>query len=68
MIIHGKIDEVMRLTMKKLDYQIPQWQLTRKLRVTATAADKLQFCGVDTNGAPYDFVKNLIVTGASKAA
>jgi len=55
--------------MKKLGYQIPKWQLTRKLRVTvATAAgDKLQFCGVDTNGAPYDFVKSLTVTGASKA-
>ena len=34
MVIHGKCDKVMRIVMKKLDYQIPKLQLTRKLRVT----------------------------------
>lgn len=53
----------MRLVMKKLGYQIPKWQLTRKLRVTCEDGKRVAFQGVDTNGAPYDFMKSLAVTG-----
>ena len=67
MIIHGKCDEVMRLVMKKLNYQIPKWQMTRKLRITDNK-NEVVFAGVDTNGAPYDFIKGISVTGLNKQA
>jgi hypothetical protein len=33
MVIHGKCDEVMKLVMKKLGLQIPEWRLQRRFQV-----------------------------------
>ena len=64
LVIHGKCDEVMRLTMKKLKLQIPEWRLTRRLRVTGDAKTKnVSFKGIDSNGDLYDFMKSIAVTG-----
>merc|ERR1712110_178956 len=56
-----------RLVMKKLGYQIPKWQLTRKLRITSEGKN-VKFQGIDTNGAPYDYIEKLTVTGLQKSA
>ena len=56
--IHAKTDEVMRLLMKKLGYNIPAYSCKRKLNVTLNKAKKqVEVQGIDSNGASYTFCK-----------
>ena len=48
LVINGKCDDVMVLLMKKLGYQIPAWQLRKRLEVSLVdEGTKVQFRGVD---------------------
>jgi NAD+-dependent protein deacetylase SIR2 len=66
--IYGKCDEVMALLMKKLDYQIPSWQMKKRLAVELSDDKKsLTLGGVDSNGSPYVLYKQIKVSGLSAA-
>ena len=55
---------MIELLMKKLDYQIPSWQLKRRLKVTLSADGKsVEMMGVDSNGAPFTLFKDVLVDG-----
>ena len=50
--------------MKKLDYQIPAWNLKRRLKVTLSAdGKKVEMMGVESNGAPFTLFKDVLVDG-----
>ena len=57
LVINGKCDEVMKLLMQKLGYDIPQWRLQRRFqveRIIKGGGDQyLQVRGVDVNLSPY---------------
>ena len=62
--IYAKIDDMMDLLMQKLGYQIPSWQMKRRLKVTHNEAkNSVSFMGVDSNGAPYELFTKVIVEG-----
>ena len=50
----------MTMLMKKLDYQIPKWQIKKRLQIKVNS-DKKGFSlgGVDSNGAPYVLFKEI---------
>ena len=60
LVIHAKCDDIMELLMKKLGYQIPTWQMKKRLNV-ALSKDKKQIevMGVDSNGAPYSLYEKV---------
>ena len=61
--IHAKCDDIMELLMKKLGYEIPAWQMKRRLNVAlAKDVKELQVKGVDANGAVYSLFKEVKVT------
>ncbi|CDW73522.1 transcriptional sir2 family protein [Stylonychia lemnae] len=56
LIINGRCDDVMRLLMKKLGYDIPEWRLQRRFQVSLEqrkSGDLIQVRGVDVNLSPY---------------
>ena len=63
--IYAKCDDIMEMLMKKLDYQIPKWQMKKRLEVSLDEAKKtVKLAGVDSNGAPFHLfpkidIKNL---------
>ena len=64
MVIHGKCDDVIELLMQKLGYQIPNFTLKRRLRVTHDESNnRVTLMGVDSNGANYTMFKNVNVKG-----
>ena len=65
--IYAKCDDIMELLMKKLDYQIPSWQMKKRLNVALTKDEKaLEIMGVDSNGAPYTLFSDIKVSGLIK--
>ena len=49
--------------MKKLGYQIPQWQMKKRLNVALSQNGKqVEIMGVDTNGAAYQLFKDVKVS------
>jgi len=62
--IYAKCDDIMELLMKKLDYQIPSWQLKRRLNVALAKDGKgVEVMGVDSNGAPFTLFQDIKVSG-----
>ena len=52
--------------MKKLDYQIPSWQLKRRLNLALSKdGKKVEMMGVDSNGAPFTLFKDVLVNSKS---
>ena len=51
--IYGKCDDIMEKLMKKLDYQIPKWQMKKRVQVELKQNNKIDVMGVDSNGAPF---------------
>ena len=69
LIIHGKIDDVMKLLMEKLEMPIPEFRRSYRLKVSLSNDSKtLSVMGVDANGACYTLFKTLTITGLSPAA
>lgn len=64
LVINGKCDDVMRKLMEKLGYELPTWQMKKRLQVSMGADQKsVTFKGVDSNGAPYELFKQVRVSG-----
>ena len=64
LVIHAKCDDIMRLLMQKLGYQIPVWQMKKRLEVSyVEQGSKVQFRGVDDTRQPFHLFKQVDVTG-----
>ena len=62
--IYAKCDDIIELLMKKLDYQIPSWQMKRRLNLEISKDGKnIEVMGVDSNGAPYTIFTDIKVEG-----
>ena len=58
----------MDLLMKKLGYQIPTWQMKKRLNVALSKDQKqIEVMGVDSNGAPYSLYEKVEVAGLTAA-
>ena len=64
LVIHGKCDDVMVLLMKKLQYQIPAWQMRKRLEVSLVdEGTKVQFRGVDETRQPFVLYDQITIEG-----
>ena len=62
--IYGKCDDIIKLLMQKLEYDIPKFTLKRRLKVKYDKQNKqVSLCGVDMNGARFTFHKRIDVKG-----
>jgi len=60
LIIHAKCDDVMRILMEKLCYQIPEWKMKKRMQLKMKAGI-ISCTGVDSNGSPYELFKQITV-------
>ena len=68
LIIHERVDKVVKLLMKKLELPIPDFRRSYRLKVSLDPAGKKAFLtGVDANGACYTLFKQLRVTGLQQS-
>ena len=66
MNIFGMTDDVFPLLMEKLGYEIPEFKLTRRLKVSLSEDKKsVNFTGIDMNGACFTLFKSITVDGLS---
>ena len=64
LVIHAKCDDIMKLLMKKLGYQIPTWQIKKRLEVSLVdEGKKVQLRGVDETRQPFHLFKTIKVHG-----
>ena len=56
----------MKLLIKELGYDIPEWRLTRYFEVNINDKDVFTVSGVDQRGSPYSLFKNVECPAASK--
>ena len=63
--IHAKIDDVMIGVMKELELEIPQWLLTRYMRVNVSHLNakqkRLIISGCDIDGTPFSLFKKVLL-------
>ena len=63
--IHSKIDDVMIGVMKELELEIPQWTLTRYMRVNVSQLNakqkRLVISGCDIDGTPFSLFKRVLL-------
>jgi len=54
MVIHAKCDDVMKMLIAKMGYQIPVWQMKKRLEVSLVeAGSKISLRGVDELRQPF---------------
>ena len=64
LIIHEKIDKVMKLLMEKLQMPIPEYRRSYRLKVSLSDNERtVNLTGVDANGDCYTLFKSLNITG-----
>ena len=67
LVIHAKIDDVMIPLMKKLNLDIPEFNLNRwakvKLEESKSGNETLVVEGMDANGGPFDLFKKIKIQG-----
>lgn len=69
LVIHERVDKVIKLLMKKLEIPIPDFRRSYRLKVFFTEnRKKINFTGVDSNGACYTLFKKLLISGLSTSA
>ena len=69
LVIHERVDKVIKMLMEKLEIPIPEWRRSYRMKVFLSDDKKqVKFTGVDGNGACYTLFKNIKVTGVSPAA
>ena len=67
MVIHAKCDDVMKLLMQKLGYEVPVWQMKKRLEVSLIEnGSKLKLTGVEYNGQPFHLFKKVNVSIPNK--
>merc|ERR1719412_2998965 len=64
--IHSKIDDVMIGVMKELNLEIPQWQLTRYLKLSMSDGKNLCVSGCDVDGTPFSLFRNVLLRNRGK--
>ena len=58
LVIHAKTDDVMEMLMRKLNYQIPRWQMKKRFEVSLIDnGSKVQLRGVDETRNDYHLFK-----------
>jgi len=73
LVIHAKIDDVIIKLFEKLNMDIPQFKLVRRLRITKTietnpSKQYIQFQGIDSDECPYSlFTKVVLKEGRNTA-
>lgn len=69
LVIHGKVDDVMKLLMEKLELKIPEFTVKRRVAVQLKNDNKLSIRGIDSNNAPFQlFTKVEVYTGEFQQA
>ena len=64
LVIHERIDKVVKLLMKKLEIPIPDFRRSYRLKVSMNKNGRsMGFTGVDVNGACYTLFKKMVVSG-----
>ena len=64
MNVFGMMDDVFELLMEKLGYQMPEFRLERRLKVSLSDDKKnVNFTGLDMNGACFSLFKKITVGG-----
>ena len=67
LVIHAKCDDVMEMLMRKLAYQIPTWQMKKRLEVSLIEdGAKVQLRGVDDGRLPFHLFKQVKVSGTTQ--
>lgn len=61
LVIHGLIDDVMNLLMEKIQVKIPQFTLSRWIKVAKVAEGKVSVSGTDRRGNPFQLFKKVHV-------
>merc|ERR1712113_1095548 len=64
--IHSKIDDVMIGLMKELNLEIPQWHLTRYLKLSMCDGKNLCISGCDVDGTPFSLFRNVLLRNRGK--
>ena len=69
LVIHERMDKVMKLLMQKLEFPIPDFRRSYRMKVFLSGDKKqVKFTGIDANGACYTLFKSIRVTGLTPAA
>lgn len=69
LVIHEKVDKVVKLLMQKLEMPIPDFRRSYRLKVSLSQDQKqVLYTGVDVNGACYTIFKSLKVVGVAAGA
>ena len=69
--IFGRCQVVFEMLMKKLNIQIPMWNIKRHLKIELKERMKQEYLtvsGIDTNNQPYDYLKSVKINGVQKSA
>ena len=67
LIIRAKCDDVMVMLMQKLGYQIPQWQMKKRVEVSLIDdGTKVQLRGVDETRNNFHLFKQIKVAGTAR--
>jgi NAD-dependent SIR2 family protein deacetylase len=65
LVINGKCQVVFELLMKKLQIEIPAWNITRSAKIALTknvqGKESVQIQGIDTNNLSYDYFKGVSI-------
>lgn len=59
--INGLCDEVVRRVMVKLAIDVPEFIFERRVQIKKTNKDQLSVRGLDSDGAPYQIFKQIVV-------
>ena len=66
LVIHAKCDDIMKLLMQKLSYQIPTWQMKKRIEVSLVEqGSKVQLRGIDDTRQPFHLFEKIEVLGLS---
>ena len=69
LVIHAKCDDIMKLLMEKLGYNIPVWQMKKRVEVSLIEdGARIQVRGVDDRRQPFHLFKSIKVGGFNQAA
>ena len=69
LVIHAKCDDIMKLLMQKLGYQIPTWQMKKRIEVSLQEnGTKVRLRGVDDTRQPFHLFKKIKVSGLAPNA
>ena len=64
LVIHAKCDDIMELLMQKLSYQIPSWQMKKRIEISLVEdGTKVSLRGVDETRQPFHLFNKITLNG-----